>query len=115
MRYKVDVTRMIQAGRSVSDAAVTDKINVNVLVGRPVALEIVKEGRPVERQSVLLEVLQRESKNRGRCRRASVALRRASQPATQQCLFESNTSEGWAAEQLPVKCSRGRLRKGADL
>jgi hypothetical protein len=30
------------------------------LVSRPMALEIIEERRPVERQSVLLEVLQRE-------------------------------------------------------
>ena len=43
-------------GGSVSATAIPDEIHVDVLVGRPMALEVVKEGRPVEGQSVLLEV-----------------------------------------------------------
>ena len=37
-----------------------DRAQVDVLVGRPVALNVVKERRPVERQAVLLEILQRK-------------------------------------------------------
>ena len=55
-------TRIARAGRAVSAAPITHKINVDILVCRPVTLEIIKEERPVERQAVLLEVLQRERK-----------------------------------------------------
>jgi hypothetical protein len=43
---------------AITNTAVPNEIDVDVLVGRPVALEVVKEGRPVLRQSILLKVAQ---------------------------------------------------------
>ena len=41
---------------------VADKIDIDVLVSRPMSLKIVEKERPIERQTVFLEVLQRERK-----------------------------------------------------
>jgi hypothetical protein len=48
-----------QLRKSVANIATQTK-SANVLVGRPLTVEIIKKGRPVERQSVLLEVSQRK-------------------------------------------------------
>jgi hypothetical protein len=54
------LTRITTAGCTVSADTVPQKIDIDILVSRPMALEIIEERWPVERQSVLLEVLQRE-------------------------------------------------------
>jgi len=38
--------------RAIASQAVADEIDVDVFVGRPMALEIVEEGRPIELQVV---------------------------------------------------------------
>ena len=51
------------ARRAIARRALADKINVGViLVGRPMALEIVEEGGPIVLQSMHLEVAQRKRK-----------------------------------------------------
>jgi hypothetical protein len=51
------------ARRAVAVNAVADELDIGViLVGRPVALEIIEEARPVRRQSMRLEIAQREGK-----------------------------------------------------
>lgn len=53
--------RIAGTGRPLSSVALTDKIHVYmILIGRPMPVEVVEEGRPVERQSVPLEILHRE-------------------------------------------------------
>jgi hypothetical protein len=54
--------RVAGAVRSVSGADVSDELDVDILISRPMTLKIVEEGRPVERQSMLFEVLQRKRK-----------------------------------------------------
>ena len=46
------------AGCAIAATTVPNEIDVNVLVSRPMTLEVVKEERPVERQTVLLEISQ---------------------------------------------------------
>ena len=49
------------AHRASTDRSVANEIDVGVvLVGRPMALEIVKKGRPVALQAIRLEIAQRE-------------------------------------------------------
>jgi hypothetical protein len=50
----------LNTGRTVSADTVPNKINIDIVVSRPMALEIIKKRWPVERQFVLFEVLQRE-------------------------------------------------------
>ena len=51
------------ARRAVADDAVTDEIDIGViLVSRPMPLEIVEEARPVGQQPMRLEIAQRERK-----------------------------------------------------
>src|SRR5262249_27616804 len=57
-------TRIATPGRSVAASALSNEVNVSVvLIGRPVLLKIIKEGWPVARQAVLLEISQRERKD----------------------------------------------------
>jgi hypothetical protein len=42
--------------------AIADEIDVDVLVGRPMALEIVEEGGPIGLEAIRLEIAQREGK-----------------------------------------------------
>ena len=52
-----------RAGRAVAGNAIADELDIDViLVGRPVALEIVEEARPVGQQPVRFEIAQREGK-----------------------------------------------------
>jgi hypothetical protein len=44
--------RIAHARRTIPYGAVADEINVDVFVGRPMALKIVEEGRPIELQVV---------------------------------------------------------------
>lgn len=53
-------SRIPGAGRTVSTVTVPHKIDIDVFVSRPMTLEIVEERRPVERQSVSFEVLNRK-------------------------------------------------------
>jgi hypothetical protein len=48
--------------RAVSHDTVANKIDVDVLVGRPVELEIVEEGGPVELEAMHLEIAQGNEK-----------------------------------------------------
>ncbi|MFZ0459404.1 MAG: hypothetical protein WAM17_13355, partial [Rhodoplanes sp.] len=53
---------MAHARRAVATQAVANEIDVDILVGRPMALEIVEEGGPVGLQAMPLEVAQRKRK-----------------------------------------------------
>src|ERR1035437_4431166 len=53
--------RVPHAHRAVTYGAVTDKIDIGVvLVGRPMPLEIIKESGPVRLEAMHLEIAQRE-------------------------------------------------------
>ena len=42
---------------AITDEAVTDEIDICiVIVGRPVPMEIIKEGRPIQLQTIFLEI-----------------------------------------------------------
>src|ERR1017187_2498567 len=57
---------------SIAADPLANKVNVNILIGGPVLLEVVQECRPVERQPVFLKIPEREGEavvdtNKGRC------------------------------------------------
>ena len=89
MKYRFCTTRTLfsqappssaaRSRRAVAVDAITDEINIGVIViGRPMALEIVEERRPIGQQPMHLEIAQREGKpvvdadQRGRVLRQSL-------------------------------------------
>ena len=53
-------TRIAHSRRPVSVDAVPDEINVDILIGRPMALKIVEKRRPIVFEPVRLKIAQRE-------------------------------------------------------
>lgn len=56
-------TRIATPGRSVAASALSNEVNVSVvLIGRPVLLKIIKKGWPVAGQAVPLKLSKREGR-----------------------------------------------------
>ncbi len=103
------------ARRAVAGDAVAHEIDIDViLVGRPMALEIVEEASASRAAARAPRNSAAGRKSRGRCRPALARPRRAAPPAIRRCPCGSSICAGSAAAELPPEARRPRPDRRAS-